>query len=366
MAKSRPTSLSKTITAYDVARLARVTQATVSRTINKPDAVAPATRARVHEAMKALNYIPSASAQGLARGKSGVIGLLVSLDVSNARVFGFLVDGIVSVLAEGKYLLNMGHVSSASDVSAEEILESPLLRKHYCDGIIMHLPHFVGDTSRIYHRIPCPYVDINPASPQAMNCVVPDDRGAAETAVGHLVSRGHRRIAYLGSMMDASGPQHAYVRARHDGYIMSMSRVGLSRVERSDEPVVIPARGSYAEIQSQRYARIEERLEFWLTLEDPVTAVVAQDSGMANSIAEVAYDREWRIPGRFSLISCDDISIGFSSSLPITAVDLNLMTIGAEAARMVLRRLDGPEVPIPSVTVPGKLRERKTIAVMGK
>jgi LacI family transcriptional regulator len=355
----RPYSL-KTITAYDVARLAKVTQATVSRTINKPQTVAPATRQRVYDAMNALNYRPSASAQGLARGKSGAIGFLTSLDMSHARRFGFLVDGIVSNLPEEKHLLNIGYVPHTADLTEEDILRSQLMSKQYCDGIIIHLPHFKGDMSKIYRHVSCPYVNINPAVPQPTNCILPDDRATSQKAVDYLISRGHRRIAYFyGSTMRLS---HIFTQIRYEGYIVSMSRAGLQPVERSDEPIISLETGTYDVKKAHRYSLIEERLESWLNSDDPVTAIVTQDSGLANNVAEIAYRREWRIPERFSLVSCDDIHIGYNAAMPITAVDLNLLYIGAEAARMMLKRLSDPGTPTPSVTVPCRLRVRKSVA----
>ncbi len=182
------------VTSFDVARLAGVTQATVSRAINRPEVVAPETRQKIEQAMTSLNYRPSAAARGLARGKNGVVGLMTLTEAYTSHIFGSIVEGISSVLTEQDYVLSIAPFTALSTI--EDLEKSPMIRQHTCDGLILKVDWTDAKTIRFLNRLTLPYILVNPGIVQKHDCIVPDDQFAAELAVNYLVSKGHRRIAY--------------------------------------------------------------------------------------------------------------------------------------------------------------------------
>jgi LacI family transcriptional regulator len=341
-------------TAFDVARLAGVTQATVSRAINRPEAVAPKTRQRILHAMAALNYKPSAAARGLARGRNGVIGLLIQGGSYNADRLGLLTLGVGQVVGAEHYLLSLAMFTSES--RAEELANCPLLAQRTCDGFLIDLEG-IPDLPDLLQGLTVPYVLINPAVDQPVDAVFPNDRRAAELAVNYLISKGHRRIAYLtgtGSLVS--------VRARREGYELAMYRDGLS-------PFPIPEIPSQlTDLSIPHVIRHAEKLRLlgqvvdsWLADPDPPTAVVCYDGPHASRLAELAYQRGWRLPETFSIVACDDELPLQRGALPITAVDLRRDVIGSEAVRMLMAKLAAPDRRIPSRRIDGCLLERDSV-----
>ena len=199
-------------TIIDVARQAGVSIKTVSRVMNKEPTVHADTRARVQEAVAALNYRPQLSARSLAGAKSFLIGLLY-YDPSAAFVAGFQQGATLGCRDAGRHLVVESLQENGVDVHAQ--IES-MLAALRPDGMILTPPlcdnPVILETLRA-NRTPC--VLISPAEDgHGMARVLMDDSLAAEELTNLLISLGHTAIAFIeGDQFASDRRRRGYERA---------------------------------------------------------------------------------------------------------------------------------------------------------
>jgi LacI family transcriptional regulator len=178
---------------HDVARLAGVSQATVSFVINeKPDSkVTDATRERVWAAARELGYRPNAVAQGLRLGRSTFIGLVTDA-IATTPFAGEVIRGAQDAAWEQQHVLLVVDTGSRSPVEEKGIA---MMLEHQVKGIIY---------SAWYHRAVTPPSSIHEAPSVLVNCyaeansipaIVPDEVQGGRSATSLLLARGHRRVA---------------------------------------------------------------------------------------------------------------------------------------------------------------------------
>ncbi len=198
MGKLRDDHLPERLTIQDIARLAGVSKATVSRVLNhKPD-VDPVTRQRVIQIMEEQAFVPSITASGLAGGRRRMIGVLVP-----ALTWNFIpevVQGVAEVVERGAYellLYSVGHEENRKAV-LDRILDTRLTA-----GVIAVAPGSMIERLAQWYDESFPVILIDDQhQPSEIPCVRVDNRLGALSAVRHLLRLGHRRIAHI------QGPPH--------------------------------------------------------------------------------------------------------------------------------------------------------------
>ena len=181
-------------TIADVARVAGVSKATVSRVLNRrTDLLTPDIAARVEAAIAALAYVPSPMAQGLKRGRSRLIGLVVA-DITNPYSVAVL-RGAEKACQEAGYLVMLFNLSNESGREREAI---EALSSYQVDGFILNTlggeARAVAEATR--HGKPVVLVDRRHPGMQA-DFVSLDNAGAARLGVEHLVDTGHQQLLYV-------------------------------------------------------------------------------------------------------------------------------------------------------------------------
>ena len=179
-------------TIKDVARLAGVSVATVSRVINNSPKASDASRQAVQDAMENLNYHPNANARALAQQSTETIGLVVG-DVSDP-FFGAMVKAVEQVSYHtGNFLLigNGYHNEQKERQAIEQLI------RHRCAALVVHAK-MIPDAELIHLMKQMPgMVIINRIIPGfETRCVALDDRYGAWLATRHLIQQGHTRIGY--------------------------------------------------------------------------------------------------------------------------------------------------------------------------
>ena len=199
-------------TIKDVARLAGVSVATVSRVINNSPKASEASRLAVHSAMESLSYHPNANARALAQQTTETIGLVVG-DVSDP-FFGAMVKAVEQVAYHtGNFLLigNGYHNEQKERQAIEQLI------RHRCAALVVHAKMIPdADLASLMKQMPG-MVLINRIVPgYAHRCVGLDNISGAMMATRMLISNGHQRIGYLASshgieddMMRREGWQNA-------------------------------------------------------------------------------------------------------------------------------------------------------------
>jgi LacI family transcriptional regulator len=308
----------------DIAREAGVSTATVSRVINNLDNVSATLRRRVMEIVHRHNYYPNAQARSLASGRSNIIGLVIS-DIANP-FFPELVKGMEATAYEHGYELILANTDY-----------DPRRMSHYVRrfiergvrGVALMTSEFDSDLVEELPRrdVSVVYFDGVTTGPRVSNLAVDFQRGIGE-AVDHLVSLGHRRIAFI------SGPRHLHTSRRR----VSAFRRSLRRhaAERNGQQVGDVYEGDFRLEGGRRAARemLAERRH---------TAVLVANDMMALGVMQECRAAGLRIPRDISVIGLDDIALAALTEPPLTTVSLPRQTLGRTAVEVLLATIAHPK-----------------------
>lgn len=222
-------------TIADVAREAGVSKATASRALTGSAQVSPATRQRVHEAAQRLGYVPSTSAVSLATGRTRNIGVV--LPHVNRWFFAEVLEGIQASLLERGLDLTLYDATPGS-AGRRRVFDDFLSRKRFDGLIAVGLEPAASETEALL-ALDRPVVSVI-GTEQTTSLVTLDDRLAAALATSHLISLGHRRIAFLGGTSSSHWPH--VESARFEGYAREMHDSDLgAQVTRTPAELSMPA-----------------------------------------------------------------------------------------------------------------------------
>jgi DNA-binding LacI/PurR family transcriptional regulator len=298
----------------DVARLAGVSTATVSRTLRGLPNVSDETRDRVLHAAASLSYVVSPIASRLASGRTHTVGVIVPY--AARWFFGQIVAGAESVLREHDLdllLYNLG------DVAARQRFFGQLPLRRRVDAVLVVAMQFSDPEIADLRSLGVPIVAVGHDVPGA-GCVRIDDMAAATSAIQHLLSLGHRRIGMISTYADQT-MFLPVAHARRRAYINTLRAVGLPVC---DELVMSVPHGLDGGEQAMR------RL---LTLPDPPTAVFAE----SDELAFGALSALRRTGRHVSVIGFDDHEL--SALLDLTTVRQRVFEQGVLAAGMLRRAM---------------------------
>lgn len=298
----------------DVARLAGVSTATVSRTLRGLPNVSDETRDRVLHAAASLSYVVSPIASRLASGRTHTVGVIVPY--AARWFFGQIVAGAESVLREHDLdllLYNLG------DVAARQRFFGQLPLRRRVDAVLVVAMQFSDPEIDDLRSLGVPIVAIGHDVPGA-GVVRIDDAAAATSAIQHLLGLGHRRIGMISTYADQA-MFLPVAHARHRAYLDTLTAAGLPVC---DELVMSVPHGLDGGEQAMR------RL---LTLADPPTAVFAE----SDELAFGALSALRRTGRHVSVIGFDDHEL--SALLDLTTVRQRVFEQGVLAAGMLRRAM---------------------------
>ncbi|MGW9527654.1 LacI family DNA-binding transcriptional regulator [Paenibacillus terrae] len=330
-------------TIKDIARVAGVSVTTVSRALNGYDDVNEATRRKIMQVAKDLNYSPNILARGLVMNKSKTIGLLVSgMNRQSAKDhFTFeVLSGINECVSEKDYDLVL---FSTNSTKQREKTYSQLCRERRVDGVILsgiktddpYLQEVVDSD------IPCILIDI-PILTDTVGYVTTDNVLGAKKAVDYLIRLGHSHIGMV------NGHNQAFVSERRlEGYRESLESAGLTF---NPEWVV---NGAYDEDTARGEAA---KL---LTLYPEMTAIFCASDLMALGVLKAAKQLDRKVPEQLSVAGYDDIQLASYASPPLTTVSQDKFQLGYQAATMLIQMLEGSAQPH-AMTLETQLVERES------
>jgi LacI family transcriptional regulator len=328
-------------TIADVAARAGVGVATVSRVLNARSNVRPATRAKVLDAIEALNYRPSPIARNLSLRRTHVIGVVVPFFTSPSAVER--VRGVATALARSPYDLML------FDIESEDRREHAFQlfdRGDRSDGLlIVSLIPPDDEVERLRSaRLPVVLVD---APHPAFAAIVVDDVNGGELATTHLIELGHRRIGFVGDK--SPDPfRFASSRDRTRGYEHALSRAGIE------------VRPEYVREGTQSHHVARSIAIDLLRLPEPPTAVFAASDTQALGVLEAARILGLRVPEELSVIGFDDVEV--ASYTQLSTVRQPLYESGALGTRMLIGALDGAPLAAVGDTLDLELVIRSTTA----
>ena len=306
-------------TIKDVARLAGVSVATVSRVINNSPKASEASRLAVHSAMESLSYHPNANARALAQQTTETIGLVVG-DVSDP-FFGAMVKAVEQVAYHtGNFLLigNGYHNEQKERQAIEQLI------RHRCAALVVHAKMIPdADLASLMKQMPG-MVLINRILPGFENrCIALDDRYGAWLATRHLIQQGHTRIGYLCSNHSISDAED-----RLQGYYDALAESG------------IPANDRLVTFGEPDESGGEQAMTELLGRGRNFTAVACYNDSMAAGAMGVLNDNGIDVPGEISLIGFDDVLVSRYVRPRLTTVRYPIVTMATQAAELALALAD--------------------------
>ncbi len=319
----------------DIARLAGVSKATVSRVLNRKPDVDPATRERILRIVEEQNFVPSTTASNLARGKSRLIGVLIP-----SFTQPFIQDvmrGVAETIEQTPYELVLYSANRTMHDKDKSHLIDNILATKLTAGV---LAMFMGES--VHHLVdlhkngfPVVVIDDQELPDAMIPWVGADNRMGGYDAVRYLIGLGHRRIAHIQGPM-----RHLCSRERYDGYKQALTEAGIAL----DEQLV--AEGDFAPLSG----RVAASKFFTLPEEQRPTAVFAANDQMAYGVLAASEEFDLQIPGDVALIGFDDISPSAHIRPPLTTVRQPFYEMGQRGIEVLLSLLD---TPVPSIDTGG-------------
>ncbi len=301
----------KAATIRDVAERAGVSVASVSRVLNGAGPVTEATKNRVLEAARALQYVPHSGARSLSTSKTRMIGVI--LPDLHGEFFSELIRGMdVAARSLGYHLV----VSSSHD-DAEEASAAIRSMRGRVDGLIVRSPHL--DAGKLAAGLAgrTPILVMNGSADAARPSIVVDNHGGAVQAVEHLVATGRRRIVHI------AGPAgNLEAAARLAGYLEAMARAGL--------PTSVVA-GDFT--QASGHAAGVELAGRELRPD----AVFASNDIMAVGAMLALQDGGLRVPEDIALVGFDDVPIAALVRPGLTTLRIRIAETGQGALERLVR-----------------------------
>ncbi len=323
----------------DVAQLAKVSVSTVSYVLNATGPVGADRRARVLDAVRALNYIPNESARSLKRQSASTIGLIIP-DLSN-QFFSLLAQGVTHAAAARGVLVVLCNSESSEEAESGN---ARLLRSQRVDGVI-YLTAFHESPSALRELQSLgPVVLVDERVPGAdLPAVVADGRRGAREVATHVVRLGHVRFACIG------GPTALWTaEQRLAGYREALALGGL------DPDAMEVHVGDYR--MGSGYELAQKALGGSRAARP--TALLCANDMMAIGALEYCRTAGLRVPGDVSIVGFDDVPMAPLLSPRLTTVRQPAHEMGMGAAELLIDLIQGhqPDVPKPH-PVEVKVRE---------
>lgn len=327
-------------TIRDVAARVGVSKSLVSLALQNAPRVAPATREAILAAAEELGYRRNAAAHALVAHRTRTIGVFV-LDLHNP-ITADVLDAVQTEARRRDYRTIV--VVGSEDASAERA-ELEKLLEFRVEGIIS-VGHRLPEGADTAFTADCPAVIIG-SEHQGLSHLASmsnDDVAGAGLAVDHLVSLGHKRIAFV------AGGSNAVARDRRRGYCETMHLHGLGSTA-----VVVP--GSFTE--DGGYHGACEALDL---AEPPTALFVVNDLAAMGAMAAVV-DRGLSVPEDVSVVGYDGTRLAGIRPIGLTTVAQPLQAMGTRAAAHLCGQLDGDAPEGPQTRLPPSLVVRRTTAV---
>lgn len=324
-------------TVRQVAALAGVSTATVSRALAAEARVSETLRRRVLDAAAALNYRPNRAARSLRVRRSLTVGVVIP-DIQNFFFTG-IVRGIEHVLEGETFTFLLGNSEGRAD---RERIYLETLRSEGAAGFIMVPSQQEPGLYRELQASGLPIVTLDRAAPGlSVDHVTVTNQEGARAAVQHLIALGHRRIAYVGGP-----PELNVARERLAGYEQALREAGLPV-----DPVLVRA-GDFRQAGGLTAAHA------LLDLAPRPTAIFVANNLMTLGAYEALHERELHIPEQVAVIGFDDMPWATALRPALTAVAQPTFELGAAAAQLLLARLRDPQRPFRRVVLETRLMIR--------
>lgn len=308
---------------HKVAEKAGVSVATVSRVLNNPGVVTPKTRIKVEQAIKELDYKPSALARNLRTSESKLI--LVLLPSISNPFYTDIINGIEDTAIKEGYNILLCQTDSNPE---RENIYFNLIRNRMADGIISMDPtvnkETLNELARDYPIVQCSEYDKD----GTISYVSIDSESAAYHAVKHLIKLGHERIALINS-----DQKFLYARERYQGYEKALKEYNL------------PIRKQWIyHTEHVEFEDGQQAMKVILQQKERPTAVFAVSDVLAIGALKELNSNGIRVPEDMAVVGFDKIVFSNMTHPTLTTVAQPMYKMGCISAEMIIDKIRGKKV----------------------
>jgi DNA-binding LacI/PurR family transcriptional regulator len=323
------------VSSKDVAKIAGVSQATVSRVLNNPESVKGPTKQKVIDAMKQLKYQPNLIARSLVTNSTKTIGL-ISGSITNP----FFVETTKSII---DFAMNKGYKTMVFFEEEIDLNEAFLsLLGNRVDGILLSTIKLEDPLFEEIESSGIPYMFFNRRPKNGGNYVVFDNKMAAQLVTTHLLDLGHNRIAYLTGEDDRSTFYE-----RKLGFKQEMNKKSVK--------VDVELIHTISDLDD-----VEKATWKLMNLNQPPTAIICATDAMALRCMDLLLSMGMKIPEDVSIAGIDDISLSSHYAIQLTSVGHHRFKMGEVAAENLFEIINGDEVKKRHIILKPDLFVRKT------
>lgn len=330
------------ITISDIARMANVSKATVSRVINnKPEGVGKETRENILRIIKESGFQPSMVARGLVTKKTKSIGLIIT-DIANS-FYPLLVRGVED--HANKYGYSLFLCNSDNNPEKEKEYINAFIEKSV-DGVI--LSSSMNETSYHYNilknkNIPLVVLDRCVEGEEYDASVFFDNTKGAYIAVNYLINKGHKNIAFI------SGSKSLIIsRHRLDGYRMALEERNIE----VKEDIIVEGDFQFESGYKRTIELLEQGKEF--------TAIFAGNDLMAVGAIMALKSKKIEVPQQVEVIGFDNVDISRYIKPQLSTVGQPAYEMGVNGAKQLIKLIEGKNISKKNIILKPELVLRET------
>ncbi|MFO1389532.1 LacI family DNA-binding transcriptional regulator [Cellvibrio sp.] len=322
----------------DVARIAGVSVATVSRALSMPEKVSPDSLAKVHSAIAQTGYKPNMLARNFRSARSYAVVVLVP-DIANP-FYSLFIRALEDRAQQKGYAVLLGDTRGTSERELEYIRR---VETRLADGIIQLRPSSEKSQNNIPPNIPC--VNACGCEYTTGPAIRIDNRSAAKTMVNYLISLGHRRIGVISGLKD-----NPHAIDRLEGYKEALAEAGIP----FEKDLI--AEGDFT-----MWSGLNAAFQF-CNMKNRPTAIFSMNDEMAIGAMQTLKNQGIRIPEDMSVTGFDDIAYAKYSDPSLTTISQPAEEMGKMAMDMLLKVIEGEPLSQRECVLPTEFIIRKSTA----
>ncbi|GKV66942.1 MULTISPECIES: LacI family DNA-binding transcriptional regulator [unclassified Sporosarcina] len=319
---------------FDVAKLANVSIATVSRVTSNKEGVNEATKAAVLKAMEELGYRPNSAARTLRMSKSNII-IVLMLNIKNS-FYSEYIRGLEEVAQKAGYFLLIG--STDGDMTKEKKYMN-LIHDSRVDGVILTTEGIMNESSIKKINKSSPVVltfDYVPG--QNIPSISIDNESASRKITNHLINLGHKRIAHITGYMGRLQSQ-----TRLNGYKQALLQHNITVEE------ALIQEGGY--LFKDGYAAAQKLLSF----DKLPSAIYGGNDNIAIGALKAVQEAGLRVPEDIAIVGFDNLDIANYMTPGLTTIHQPRYEIGKRAMSLLLLKIENAEIEKPHIILEDQL-----------
>lgn len=332
------------VTINDIAKAAKVSPSTVSRTIANNPRISERTREKIYKLMKEMNYHPNMIARSLAKKSTKIIGVVVTGSTEKAFQHPFfpeILRGIASVAYKNKYKILISSVNSAKE---EKKVVNEFAKSGITAGIILLASRVKNPSIGELMEIGFPFVVVGrPENEREVNWVDNDNVSIGYDLTKHFIEMGHKEIAFLGA-----SPEFIVTLDRLKGYKKALTD---HNIPVKNELIV---EGKF--VDDTGYGLMQELLDKGIM----PTGVIACDDLLAFGAIKLLNERKLKVPDDIAVAGFNNVPLDEYFNPPLTSVDVNAFSLGAKAFDLLIANIDSEYKSVDRAMVPAQMIIRKS------